>query len=130
MKLSTFSVIWALIYLGFGLGLLLIPAQFMTTYGVKLDAGGAFMTRILGSSLTAFALIFYWNRNTPVADKTQHNIILGSFIYNLCDLPVVLLGTLNGVMSAMGWIPVALHVFLAVTFGYFTFKKDSPLAQV
>ena len=123
MKLSTFSLIWAVIYLGFGLGLLLIPAQFMTTYGVTLDANGAFMTRILGSALTGFAVIFYLNRNTAGTDKTQHNILLGSFVYNLCDLPVVLFATLNGVMSAMGWIPVALHVFLAVTFGYFTLRK-------
>jgi len=49
--------------------------------------------------------------------------MIGSFIYNLCDTPVVLMATLNGVMSVMGWIPVALHVFLLVSFGYFAFKK-------
>jgi hypothetical protein len=123
MKLSTFSVIWALIYAGFGIGLLLIPAQFMTTYGVTLDSSGAFMARILGSSLTGFALIFWWNRKQPVSDRTQFFILLGSFIYNLMDLPVVLMGTLNHVMSSMGWIPVGLHVFLAATFGYFVIKR-------
>ncbi len=123
MKLSAFSVIWAIIYLGFGLGLLLIPAAFMTTYGVTLNASGAFMTRILGSALFAYSLIFYWNRNTPLSDKTQRNILLANFIYNLADTPVVLTATLNGVMSSMGWIPVGLHVFLTLTFGYFAFKK-------
>src|ERR1700739_266254 len=117
MKLSTFSVVWAVIYIGFGLGLLLIPVKFMTTYGVTLDSGGAFMTRILGSSLTGFALIFWWNRKQPATARTQYVILLGSFIYNLLDLPVVLMGTLNHVMSSMGWIPVGLHVFLAATFG-------------
>jgi len=125
MTLKTFSVIWAVIYLGFGLGLLLIPATFMTTYGVTLNSSGVFMTRILGSALTAYSLIFYWNRNTPLSDNTQHNILKGNFIYNIIDTPVVLMGTLNGVMSAMGWVPVGLHIFLAVTFGYFTFKKRS-----
>jgi hypothetical protein len=123
MKLSAFSIIWAIIYLGFGLGLLFIPAMFMTTYGVTLDAGGAFMTRLLGSALVAYAFIFYTNRNIPLTDRTQRNIMIGSVVYNLCDTPVVLMATLNGVMSVMGWIPVALHVFLLVSFSYFAFKK-------
>ena len=123
MKLSTLSVIWAIIYLGFGLGLLIIPGAFMTTYGVTLNVSGMFMTRLLGSALFAFSLIFYWNRNTPLSDKTQRYILLASFIYNVADTPVVLMATLNSVMSSMGWIPVGLHIFLAVTFGYFAFNK-------
>jgi len=124
MKLSVFSSIWAIIYLIFGLGLLLIPLTFMKTYGVALDHEGEFMTRILGSSLTAFGLIYRFNRNIPATDRGQANLLLGSFIYNLIDIPVVLMATLNGYMNTLGWIPVGLHLFLAVTFGYFIFKRD------
>lgn len=126
MKLSTFSAIWAVIYFGFGLGLLFIPVQFMTTYGVSLDANGALMARILGASLIAYALTFWLNRNIPSTDKSWQNLLLTSFIYNIVDIPIVLMATLNGVMSPMGWIPVGLHIFLAATFGYFAFKKGQP----
>jgi len=75
MKLSAFSIIWAIIYLGFGLGLLLIPALFMTTYGVKLDAGGAFMTRLLGSAQVAYAFNFLHQPECPLnrPHATQHH---------------------------------------------------------
>lgn len=123
MKLSTFSIIWAVLYIGFGLGLLIIPVQFMTTYGVTLDSNGTLMARILGAALTAYALTFYLNRNIALTDKGWYNLLLTSFIYNIVDIPIVLMATIDGVMNSMGWMPVGLHVFLAATFGYFTFKK-------
>lgn len=123
MKLKTFSIIWAVLYIGFGLGLLIIPVQFMATYGVTLDSNGALMARILGAALTAYALTFYLNRNIASTDKGWYNLLLTSFIYDIVDIPIVLIATLNGVMNSMGWMPVGLHVFLAATFGYFAFKK-------
>ena len=123
MKLKTFSIIWSILYIGFGLGLLVIPVQFMSTYGVTLDTNGTLMTRILGAALTAFALTFYSNRNIASTDKGWHNLLLTSLIYNIVDIPIVLKATLDGVMNSMGWVPVGLHIFLAATFGYFTFKK-------
>ena len=124
MKLTTFSVVWSVIYLGFGLGLLFIPVTFMSMYGVSLDANGVLMTRILGSALSSIALIFYQNRNIKISEIAQYNFLLASFIYNVVDFPVVLMATLNGVMSSMGWIPVVLHAFLAASLGYFVFSKD------
>jgi hypothetical protein len=123
MKLKTFSIIWSILYIGFGLGLLVIPVQFMSTYGVTLDTNGTLMTRILGAALMAFALTFYSNRNIASTDKGWHNLLLTSLIYNIVDIPIVLKATLDGVMNSMGWVPVGLHIFLAATFGYFTFKK-------
>ena len=123
MKLKTFSIIWSILYIGFGLGLLVIPVQFMSTYGVTLDTNGTLMTRILGAALMAFALTFYSNRNIASTDKGWHNLLLTSLISNIVDIPIVLKATLDGVMNSMGWVPVGLHIFLAATFGYFTFKK-------
>jgi hypothetical protein len=123
MRLSSFSLIWAIIYAGVGLGLLLFPASFMVTYGVKLDDSGILMAKMLGSALTAFALIFYWNRSQPLSNPAKRLILLGSFIYNLLATPTLLLATLSGVMNHLGWLPVGLHIFLSITFGYFVFKK-------
>lgn len=123
MKLSTFSTIWAVAYIGFGLGLLIIPFQFMGTYGVMLDNNGMLMARVLGAALTAYAFTFWLSRNIPSSDKAWHNLLLTSFIYNVLDIPIVMTAILSGVMNSMGWIPVGLHLFLASTFGYFAFKK-------
>ena len=123
MKLSTFAIIWAVLYIGFGLGLLIIPVQFMSTYGVALNEPGTLMARTLGAALTAFALTFWLNRNIELPNKAWQNLLFTSFIYNVIDTPIALMATLNGVMNSMGWIPVGLHIFLAATLGYFAFKK-------
>ncbi len=123
MKLSTFSTILSVLYIGFGLGLLIIPIQLMATYGLTLDSNGTMMSRILGAALTAYALIFWLNRHIPATDKAWFNFLLTSFIYNIVVFPIVLMATLDGVMNSMGWMLVGLHFFLAAAFGYFRFKK-------
>jgi hypothetical protein len=127
MKLSTFSIIWALIHIMFGIGLLFFPVQFMSQFGVTLAVNITLSSKTLGSVFIALALIYYWNRNIPASDSAQHNILLGSFIFHLIEMPVVVTATLNGTMNAMGWVPVFTHVFLLATFGYFAFRKASPV---
>ncbi len=123
MKLKIFSIVWAVIYLSFGLGLLFIPIQLMAIFGVTLDSDGTMMARILGAALTAYGLTFWLNRNLPATDKAWHNLLLTSFIYNIVVIPIMLIAVLDGVTNVMGWMPVGQHIFLAATFGYFTFRK-------
>lgn len=123
MKLKTFSIIWSVIYIGWGLGLLINPVRLMSIYGLTLDSSGSLMARIVGASLIGFGLTFWLNRNILSTEKGWYNLLLTSFIYNIISIPVTLMATLNGVLSSMGWIAVGLHIFLAATFGYFTFKK-------
>jgi hypothetical protein len=123
MKLKTFSIVWSAIYIGWGLGLLINPVSLMSIYGLTLDSGGSLMARIVGASLIGLGLTFWLNRNISSTEKSWYNLLLTSFIYNIISIPVTLMATLNGVMSSMGWIAVVLHIFLASTFGYFTFKK-------
>ncbi len=123
MKLKIFSIVWAVIYLSFGLGLLFIPIQLMAIFGVTLDSDGTMMARILGAALTAYGLTFWLNRNLPATDKAWHNLLLTSFIYNIVVIPIMLIAVLNGVTNAMGWMPFGQHIFLAATFGYFTFRN-------
>lgn len=122
MKLSTFLVLAAIAYAGFGIGLLVAPGPFMAVFGVTLDGGGMLMARVLGSALIGFTLIFWWSRNAPNSDTLQA-ILRASFIYNVVDFPVVLIATLTGVMGVFGWSAVILHLLLAVGFGYFGFMK-------
>ena len=122
-KLKIFSIVWAVIYLSFGLGLLFIPIQLMAIFGVTLDSDGTMMARILGAALTAYGLTFWLNRNLPATDKAWHNLLLTSFIYNIVVIPIMLIAVLDGVTNAMGWMPFGQHIFLAATFGYFTFRN-------
>jgi hypothetical protein len=124
MKLSLFARIWCFVYGSFGLGLFIIPYPFMSSYGIDLNDSGIMMSRILGSSLIGFAFVFWLNREVPLTNKAWQNLMIGSLVYNLLDLPVVLISVLNGLMNSMGWLPVGLHLFLAMSFGYFAFSKN------
>ncbi|MEX2437424.1 MAG: hypothetical protein WD509_02505 [Candidatus Paceibacterota bacterium] len=124
MKLKTFSIVWAVIYLGFGLGIIFIPIQLMEFFGVTLDSNGTMMARLLGTALTAYGLTFWLNRNLPASEKAWHNLLLTSFIYNIVVIPILLIALLDGVTNAMGWMPLGQHIFLAATFGYFTFRNN------
>ena len=123
MGARTFLPVAAVLYAGFGLGLLLAPSPFMSVYGVMLDPGGAMMARILGAALAGFALLFWMIRAATTASDVTHAVFLSSFVYNVIDLPIVTAATLTGVMSAVGWSAVALHVFLAAGFGFLAFGR-------
>ncbi|MBO6717189.1 MAG: hypothetical protein JJ913_04440 [Rhizobiaceae bacterium] len=123
ITLRTWFAVAAILYLGFGIGLLVVPAPFMSTYGVELDGGGQLMARILGSALASQAIMFWLFR--AASPPTVTPVLATGLIYNVVDLMVVLAATLSGTMNAMGWGPVALHIFLAAGFGYFTMVARS-----
>ncbi|MBK8501184.1 MAG: hypothetical protein IPL46_02685 [Saprospiraceae bacterium] len=123
MKRSNLPIIWTFLYAVFGMGLLIVPVEFMAQYGVTLDENGVLIARVLGSALSAFAILFYLNRKIAVSEKSQYNLVFASMIYNIVDTPIVLLATLHGTMNSMGWMPVGIHVLLAVTMAYYIYKK-------
>jgi hypothetical protein len=119
MQRDTWLTTATLFYAIFGIGLLFVPVEFMSMYGVALDADGALMARILGSALASLAAMFWLYRGRS-ADAVAPVLQTG-FAYNNVDLVVVLAALLAGTMNAMGWGPVLLHLFLAGGFGYFAF---------
>jgi hypothetical protein len=121
MKLKTFLIAAAVIYLGFGAGLVTVPAPLMSIYGLALDPWGQVMARILGTALVAFALVFWWMRESPVSDASLA-VMRASFIYNVLDLPIIGVATMTGVMTPMGWQAAGLHLLLAIGFGYFSLE--------
>lgn len=127
VKLHQFLLFAVASYATFGFGLLLIPVQFTAIMGVTLDPGGTLVARVLGSSLVAFMLIFWWNRH-EAATGTMLTVLRASFVYNAIDLPFVVLATTSGVMNAVGLLPITAHLLLAVGFGYFGFMQQREVA--
>jgi hypothetical protein len=122
MKRSTFLLLAVIGYGIFGVGLLLLPVPFMAVYGVSLDAGGTLMSRVLGSALISLALLFWWSRNAPRSDSLLA-ILRANCIYNLVDIPVIILALSAGVLGPMGWMPLIIHILYFVGFGYFGFMQ-------
>jgi len=123
MKLSSFLVVKAVISLVLGIAFALAPAAVMSLSGVTLDPGGTLVARYLGASLIGIGLICWLDRN---ADRAAlQGITLALFIADTIGFIVALLGQLSGLTNAIGWVNVAVWLFLAVGLGYFRFLKPN-----
>jgi len=123
MNRNMFLIIAAVITALFGIGLLLAPAQMAATYGTTLNASGIHVARIAGSSLIVIGWITWGARNGSGAEALRA-VLLSGAVANVLDLLISGYATMNGVIGyGIGWATVALHILLALGFGYFAFVK-------
>lgn len=99
-----------------GLALLLVPAPFMgAVYGLSLDAGGAFLARILGASLIALAAL-YWSQRGVAPSPSLRMVLITGLIYNVIEAVATAPAAASGLLNVVGWLAVALHAALAAAF--------------
>jgi len=128
MRLSTLMAAKAIIVIFFGVGFVLIPEAVMSLYGVGLNPGGVYMTRLFGAAFILLGILLWSARKDP-GSQALRAIVLGVFIGDVIGFIASLLGQLSGVSNALGWSVVALYLLLALGFGYFQFAKASPSTQ-
>jgi hypothetical protein len=128
MRLSTLMAIKTIIVIFFGIGFVLIPEAVMSLYGVGLDAGGVYMTRLFGAAFLLLGILLWSARKDP-GSQALRAIVLGVFIGDVIGFIASLLGQLSGVPNALGWSVVALYLLLALGFGFFLFAKASSFTQ-
>jgi hypothetical protein len=119
MKLRTFLMVVAVVALLYALGLLLFPAFMATTYGFGTSASEILLARFFGGAMLALGLITWLSIDLTGASVKP--LILGSLIADLVGAIVALMGTLGGVMSAMGWSAFGIYLVFVLGFAYFQF---------
>jgi hypothetical protein len=122
MKLSSFLVLATIVAAFFGIALLVVPSQLVSLYGVKLTPATEVIGRIAGSTILAFAIIFWRIRNESGAEALKAAMMAG-FIANGLECLILLHATATGLLNAYGWAQAAINGLLAIGFGYFTFGK-------
>jgi hypothetical protein len=123
MKLGNFLVVKAVISLAFGITFALVPAAVMPLYGATLDPIGTLMARFFGACLIGIGLICWLDRSAD--SQALRGITLALCVGDTVGFIAALLGQLSGVTNALGWVNVAIWLFLAVGLGYFRFLKPS-----
>lgn len=121
MVLSTFLIIKAIISLVFGIGFVIVPAGVMSMYGVPLEAAGSLVGQFAGATLIGIGLICWFARKTD--KQALQGITQSLFIGDSIGFVVALIAQLSGTMNALGWLVVAIWLFLALGLGYFRFLK-------
>ncbi len=123
MKLRTFLTIVAVVALLYGLGLLLLPSFMATTYGFGTSPSEILLARFFGVAMLTLGLINWLAKDLTGASIKP--IILGSLIGDAVGAIVALMGTLSGVMSAVGWSAFVIYLLFVIGFAYFQFMAPS-----
>ena len=127
MKLKTLLIIKAIICLCLGLPILIAPNFVYSIFGATLAAGGVFAAREYGASMMGNLMLTWFARNSQESE-TRWAIVLALFVYDAVGFIISLIAILSGSLNTLGWLVVALYLFLAVGFGYFLIPKSKSLA--
>ena len=106
----------------FGIGFLIAPGPMLDPFGVILSATATTFARLFGSSLISISIILWTARRS---DQTvlKRGVIYSLFVFYLVTTIILLLTEFAGLMNALGWIVVSIHLILLIWFGYFVIKK-------
>ncbi len=118
MKLKTLLIIKAIVCVCLGIPILLVPNFIYSIFGATLAAGGVFAAREYGASMMGILMLTWFSRNSQESDA-RWAIILALFVYDAIGAIVTLVAIISGALNVLGWLVVALYLFLALGFGYF-----------
>jgi hypothetical protein len=102
--------------------MLLLPATFGGWFGMELEPAGVLMARFFGALMAGIALVCYFTSGAP-ASALRKNMILSLFVTDTLGFVLALIGQIQGLFNALGWILAALWLVLALFLGYFYFLK-------
>jgi hypothetical protein len=122
MKLNMFLMIATVVAAVFGIAFLIVPAELVALYGPRLNPAGIVVGRIAGSTILAFAVVYWGARNSKGAEALKAVLVAGC-IANGLDALIMLHATWVGIVNALGWSAVVINGLLAVGFAYFAWSK-------
>ena len=98
-----------------------LPGQALGQFGVTPDATAISFARLFGSAVLAFPVLLSYARAS--ADAALRRVAVRVlFVYFLVSTVLLAITQLGGLMNALGWILVALHVAFTIWFGAFLTK--------
>jgi len=124
MSLRILMIINTIIAGLFGIGFVIIPWQMLSFYGVQPDAAINYVGALFGAALIAFAVLSWSAKDVDDSDA-RRAIIRALFFGDAIGFILALIGQLDAVVNNLGWSTVVIYLFLAVSFGYFHFKKPA-----
>ena len=124
MNLKTFLTINAIMFIPFGVGMLLMPTMIFEMIDVNLDSDGTLMASTVGSMLLSFGLICLFARDAATPSVALNALIIGNFAFHAIDSFLTFKGAFSGVMNSFGYMFSSMHFIFAIGFIYFYFKMN------
>lgn len=108
----------------FGIGFLLVPAGMLGPFGVTLNDIATTFARLFGSALIGFTILLWFALKTDTPEF-KNGAIYSMLTYYLVSTVLLVINQLAGLMNALGWSVVGIHLVFIVWFGYFIVTKKS-----
>lgn len=123
MTLKNFMILNAILFVPFGIMMLILPATLFPMFGIDLDADGVLMARVFGSALMNYGVICYLIRSEPRYSVGMRAVLIGNFLFHAFDAISTFMASYSGVMNSLGWMFSGLHFVLAAGFFYYLMGK-------
>jgi hypothetical protein len=124
MTIRTFFAILAVLSVLFGIGFVLAPAQVLANYGIEHSPALALLGRLFGGALLTLGIILWLARDFR-DDAAIRTVLVAVLIGDALNLAVATMGTLSGVVNALGWSTVLIYLFGAAGSGYFLMARKA-----
>ncbi len=122
MSQKVFFTAVVILYVILGVGNLLAPQEFISGFGVTLNAAGVLMARVVATAALAFAII-YWACRDAAPSRLFTAVLFGSLTEKAIQVVLIVYAINAGVFNSMGWVMAGLQLVLAIGFAYFAFGK-------
>jgi hypothetical protein len=100
----------------FGLGFILAPGALLNPMGVTLDGVSDALARLFGTAIFSLAVLVWLARKSD-STPFKRGTVITLFTYYLLSGGLFVIILLSGLMNAMGWSTVILHLGLAAWCG-------------
>ena len=125
--MNTLFLVYLIVEAIFGIGFLFVPGLMMGPMGVTLDETSTTFARLLGSLIISIPVLLFFARKSTSAEF-KRGVVYSLFMYLLLSTTILLITQIKGLMNAMGWSIVILHLVFMLWFGYYLInqvKRDS-----
>ena len=119
--MNTLFLVYLIVEAIFGIGFFFVPDLVMGPMGLTLDETSTTLARMFGSLLISIPVLVFFARKSS-STEFKRGVMYCVFIYLLASTIVLLITQINGLMNAMGWSIVILHLVFMLLFGYYLLK--------
>lgn len=124
MSLKSFLVLNAILFIPFGIFMIIMPGILFPFFEINLDADGLLMARVFGSALANIGLMCYLVRDEPRSSIGIKAILFGNLFFHAIDAFSTGAATYLGTMNLLGIMFTGLHFFLALGFLYYLYSRS------
>ena len=120
--MNTLFLVYLIVEAIFGIGFLFVPGLLMDPMGLTLDETSTTFARMVGSLIISLPVLLFFARKSA-SSEFKRGVVYCIFTYLLASTIILLITQIKGLMNAMGWSVVILHLVFLLWFGYYLINQ-------